>query len=149
MIREVKEDELTQVLELHKHLHPLDDPLPDMKTVSDIWRSLVRDPNIHHFVCEEDGRFVSLCHLVIVPNLTRGCRPYGLVENVVTHADFRQRGFGTAVLKHALSYAWDAGCYKVMLLTSSKQEGIDAFYEKAGFRKGVKTGFDARPPIET
>ena len=88
---------------------------------------------------------MSTCTLILVPNLTRGGRPYGLIENVVTHPDYRRRGLGTSVLKRALQAAWERNCYKVMLLTGSKNEATLRFYEKAGFARGVKTGFVARP----
>ena len=147
MVREIKESELLLLLDLYKHLNPQDDPLPYMPRVEEIWHTIMRDPSIRYFAYELDGRLLSSCHLVIIPNLTRGCRPYGLIENVVTHADFRHQGMGTAVLQHALSYAWNAGCYKVMLLSGSNKEWVHEFYEKAGFRKGIKTGFDARPQV--
>jgi GNAT superfamily N-acetyltransferase len=88
------------------------------------------------------------CNLAIVPNLTRGAHPYGIIENVVTHTDYRKQGLGTQVLRYALNIAWQQKCYKVMLLTSSKREETLRFYEQAGFKRGVKTGFIVLPPDE-
>ena len=96
-------------------------------------------------VAVEDGLIVASCTLVVVPNLTRGARSYGLIENVVTHAAFRRRGLGRRVLHHALAMAWELRCYKVMLLTGSREESTLRFYERAGFKRGVKTGFIAYP----
>lgn len=63
----------------------------------------------------------------------------------MTHADFRRRGLGTALLEHVLSFAWQAGCYKVMLMTGRKDEGTFAFYEAAGFNAHEKQAFIAKP----
>jgi ribosomal protein S18 acetylase RimI-like enzyme len=76
--------------------------------------------------------------LAITPDLTRGCRPYGLIENVVTHAAHRRRGYGRQVLAHALSDAGQHGCCKVMLMTGRKDEAIYRFYESLGFRRDSK-----------
>ena len=75
--------------------------------------------------------------------LTRSARPYGLIENVVTHRAHRRCGYGTAVLKHALAIAWHSNCYKVRPLTGRKDAGIFSLYESAGFERGIKTGFIA------
>jgi GNAT superfamily N-acetyltransferase len=64
----------------------------------------------------------------------------------VTAPTHRRRGIGTEVLRHALQLAWDLDCYKVMLMTGRSNERTLQFYEKAGFIRGVKTGFVARPP---
>ena len=72
-----------------------------------------------------------------------GARPYGIIENVVTHEKYRNRGYGTRLLKKALEIARDKGCNKVMLL-SGRGEDILSFYEKAGFERGKKTGFIVR-----
>ena len=67
----------------------------------------------------------------------------------MTHSDFRGRGYGKAVLAHAVETAWSLGCYKVMLLTGSKDPATLGFYEDAGFARS-KTGFEMRrlPPRE-
>ena len=83
--------------------------------------------------------------LVIVPNFTRGAHPYALIENVVTHAAWRNQGIGSAMLRYTLDLAWKAGCYKAMLLTGRKQEEVLRFYEQAGFKRGEKMGFVAHP----
>ena len=88
---------------------------------------------------------MSSCTLTVIPNLTRACRPYGVIENVVTHAEHRGRGWGKAVLAHALAAAWRQDCYKVMLLTGRKDEATLRFYERAGFDPHGKQAFIAKP----
>ena len=95
------------------------------------------NPWLHYFVAEVDDQLVSSCTLTIIPNLTHGARPYGLIENVVTHAGYRRQGLGQAVLQHALGVAWEANCYEVMLLTGAKQPEVLRFYEAAGFKRNV------------
>lgn len=143
-IREATENDLAQLLMLYTHLHD-ETPLSADTDTQRLWQSILNNPSLHYFVAEWDEQIVSTCNLTIIPNLTRGARPYGLIENVVTHQHHRGRGIGTAVLKQALAFAWEQGCYKVMLLTG-RGEQTERFYEKAGFVRGLKTGFIAKPP---
>lgn len=100
--------------------------------VSSILRRLI--------VCEREGTIVSSCVCVIIPNLTRGVRPYAFVENVVTRADARGRGYATACLNHAKALAQQAGCYKMMLTGSHDSKTLD-FYRHAGYNSADKTAF--------
>lgn len=86
--------------------------------------------------------------LTIIPNLTRACRPFGVIENVVTPSAYRGqgRGWGRALLQHALAHAWQARCYKVMLMTGRKDENTLRFYEQSGFERHGQQAFVARPP---
>jgi len=145
VFRNASPDDLPAVLELYHHLHTKDDPL-DEATAARVWQQILNDAHQSLIVAEADGRAVASCVLAIVPNLTRGGRPYGLIENVVTHVDYRRRGFGRALLQHALQLAWREGCYKVMLLTGRRDEGTLRFYAASGFLAGVKTAFIAYPP---
>ncbi len=142
-IREVTEAELPALLHLYTQLNPNDPPLP-LGEAAEIWKTMAQ-PNQCVYGAYRENELVAACTLIVIPNLTRGGRPYALVENVVTHPDHRRRGYATALLKHALVSAWERNCYKAMLLTGSKNEATLRFYENAGFRRGVKTGFVARP----
>ncbi len=144
-IRTIRPDELPALLKLYEHMHAADEPLPDTTTVARVWDELCNDPKLRCFVATVDDAPVASCILAIIPNLTRGARPYGLIENVVTHVEYRRQGVGTALLRHALAVAWEHDCYKVMLLTGRKDEKVFQFYEKAGFQRDVKTGFIAYP----
>ena len=90
---------------------------------------------------EVDGKIVSSCVCVIILNMTRNVRPYALIENVVTHIDYRNKGYANECLDYAKKIALEMNCYKMMLLTGSKEEGIYAFYKKAGYNNTNKKAF--------
>lgn len=145
LIRYIKKNEIRELLNLYKHLHRKDEPLPEKSTLLSIWEEITTNPLLHYLVIERNNEIISSCALTIIPNLTRGGRSYGIIENVVTYVDYRRRGFATLLLRHTLEIAWKNNCYKVMLLTGSKDPNIYRFYENAGFLKGIKTGFIAYP----
>lgn len=140
MVREITESDLVGLLELYTHLHG--NPIPENTAeLSALCRKILDDENHHIIVAEEDGKIVSSCVCVIVPNLTHGQRPYALIENVVTDEAYRRRGLATACLDFARKIAVNANCYKMMLLTGSKEESTLRFYEKAGYNRNDKTAF--------
>ena len=140
MVREVNENELSKLLELYLHLH--EKSIPEMtEHLNKTWKSIIQDANHHIIVKVVDGRIVSSCVCVIIPNLTRNIRPYAFVENVVTHADYRGKGYATECLNYAKEIAEKVGCYKIMLLTGSKRKSTINFYEKAGYNSNDKTAF--------
>lgn len=102
------------------------------------WDSIVSDRNHHLIVCEAEGKPVASCVCVIIPNLTRGGRPYAFVENVVTHADYRKMGYATSCLDLAKQIARENNCYKMILLTGSKEESILNFIERQGIIVRIK-----------
>ena len=144
-IREIAPTELSELLRLYEHLHRTDDPLPPRANVEALWREIQSDPNTKYFGLYVTDRLIASCTIAIIRNLTRGCRPYGVIENVVTHAEFRRRGYGRRVLHHALAYAWSRDCYKVMLMTGRKDDATFRFYESVGFARDAKQAFLARP----
>lgn len=140
MVREITEIDFTGLFELYTQLHG--NLIPENTAeLSALCRKILDDENHHIIVAEEDGKIVSSCVCVIVPNLTHGQRPYALIENVVTDEAYRRRGLATACLDFARKIAVNANCYKMMLLTGSKEESTLRFYEKAGYNRNDKTAF--------
>ncbi|MDE6942439.1 MAG: GNAT family N-acetyltransferase [Lachnospiraceae bacterium] len=140
MIREITKNDFDRLLRLYMQLH--DNPFPEKsERVLAVWNNILADENHHIIVAEEDGNIVSSCVCVIIPNLTRGQRPYAFVENVITDEKYRKKGLATACLDYARELAQRKNCYKMMLLTGARQESTLRFYEQAGYNKNDKTAF--------
>ncbi len=137
--------DLDSVVALYTHLFDNDEKAQADKLEA-AWQEILDDPRMHCFILFDSEIPISTCVLDIIPNLTRGARPYGLIENVVTRREYRNLGYGTALLGHVLDIAWKAGCYKVMLLTGRTEPAVFRLYEKAGFQRDVKEGLVAYPP---
>ena len=142
IIRPASRSDLPQLLALYPHLDPAD-RVPSLEVAERRLEELRKYHGSAIFVGVAEHAVVASCTLIVVPNLTRGGRPYALIENVVTHAAFRGRGFGKQLLQAAVAAAWQADCYKVMLMTGSKKPSTLAFYAAAGFEQN-KTGFQIR-----
>ncbi|HEY8421219.1 MAG TPA: GNAT family N-acetyltransferase [Thermoclostridium sp.] len=140
LIREVGKSDLDGLQELYLHLHE-SEKIPETPELISLWDEIIADGNYHILVGEVEGKIVSSVTVVVIKNLTRGMRPYALVENVVTHRDYRCRGYARALMQRAVEIAKSSGCYKVMLLTGAKDENTLRFYEKCGFNSRDKTAF--------
>lgn len=140
MIREAEKEDLKELLQLYLFLHETSIP-EDSEQLRKTWEDIMSDENHHLIVCEIDGKIVASCVCVIIPNLTRNVRPYAFVENVVTHEDYRKKGYATACLDYAKQLAKKNNCYKMMLLTGSKKESTLNFYRNAGYNSSDKTAF--------
>lgn len=143
-IRHAKRADLPAILALNAQLNPGDMALPPEEQLGQVWDTILTNPIMHTFVADQGGQVIATCVLAIIPNLTRGARPYGLIENVVVAQQARGGGIGTLLMRGALEFAWQRQCYKVMLMTGRPQ--AVGFYERAGFRSDEKFGLVAKPP---
>ena len=140
MVREAVKKDLDELLRLYLFLHEKDIP-EQSQHLQNVWNEIISDKNHHIIVNVVDGRIVSSCICVIIPNLTRNVRPYAFVENVVTHLECRGKGYATECLNYAREIAKNQNCYKMMLLTGSKEQKTLNFYENAGYNSADKTAF--------
>ena len=115
---------------------------------STIWAQILAREGQAVFVSDEDSRIVSTCTLITAPNLLRGGRQHGILENVATHPDFQGRGHGRAVVAAALAEAWKQDCHQVLMQSGRTDPRVHRFYEACGFVPGLRTAYAARRPME-
>ena len=140
MIREIINSDFEGLMKLYMQLH--DNPFPEKDdAIIKLWNTILKDENHHVIVAEADGQIVSSCVCVIIPNLTHNQKPYAFIENVITDKKYRNKGLATACLNYAREIARKENCYKMMLLTGSKEESTLNFYEQAGYNRNDKTAF--------
>lgn len=103
---------------------------------------MMADDDMYHLlVLEIEKRVVATVQLTIVHNLTHNLRPYAVIENVVTHYDYWNQGYASALLEKASEIAKEHNCYKVFLETGSNKERTLHFYEKNGFEIDKKHSY--------
>lgn len=140
MIREIKESDFQGLMTLYTQLH--NNTIPEKsQSIINLWEEILNDKNHHIIVAEEDGKIVSSCVCVIIPNLTHNQQPYAFIENVITDEKYRNKGLATQCLDYAKNIALKENCYKLMLLTGSKKESTLNFYRKSGYNSEDKTAF--------
>ena len=138
--------DLDDILRLYRQLQPADPVLRDGSDAAAFAR-ILDSPGLYLFVLELDGAVVATTYLNVIPNLTRSASPYAVIENVVVDERLRGTGLGKQVMAGTLRAAWDAGCYKAMLMTGSHRPATHAFYRACGFSPDAKTAYLARPPL--
>ena len=113
-----------------------------------IWAQTLAREGVAIFVSDADSRIVATCMLVTTPNLLRGGRQFGILENVATHPGFQGRGHGRAVVAAALAEAWKQDCYQVLMQSGRANPRVHRFYEACGFIPGLRTAYCAKRPAD-
>ncbi len=141
--RRLTVSDLTSLLELYRQLDG-DNDLTANDRCKRIWKEIGDDANIRYFGAIDQGRVVSTCYAVYIPNLTRGNRGICFIENVVTDKGYRNRGLASRVMDMAIEFAKDRDCYKAILQSGTARTEAHRFYEHKGFDGSSKKAFDMR-----
>ncbi|WMN59579.1 GNAT family N-acetyltransferase [Pseudoalteromonas xiamenensis] len=146
-VRLAEKEDLLGILSLYNELRP-HDPTLNQQQIDLHGAQLLRVSNTKLIVALVEGKIASTCQLGIIPTLTNGARPFGVIEHVITSPLFRRRGLSQRVMEHALQLAWENSCYKVMLLSGELRSEAHRLYEKIGFQAGIEKGFIIKAPLK-
>lgn len=79
------------------------------------------------------SRIIAVLQLTFIPSLTYSGGKRAQIEGVRVHEDWRSRGVGEALMRHAIDLAREADCVLVQLTTDRRREAAHRFYERLGF----------------
>lgn len=85
------------------------------------------------WVVEEAGQVLGSYQLSLLPGLARGGMRRAIIESVHVRADWRSRGLGEALLRHAVERSREAGCGSLQLTTDKRRTAAHRFYRRLGF----------------
>jgi len=136
------ENELSSLLELYKQLNPQENIIDEF-SAKNIWKN-IENQKIKYFVARENEKIIASCNICIIPNLTRGGKSIGFIENVITDTEYRGKGIGKNIVENAIKYAKEQNCYKVILQSGNKRTDAHGFYESLGFDGDSKRAFEKR-----
>ncbi len=134
---------MASLLHLYRQLDEDDDQCAFAQSER-VWKEIENNPNIQYFGAIDNGKVVSTCYAVYIPNLTRGNRGICFIENVVTDKEYRNRGLASQVMDMAIAFAKGHHCYKVILQSATSRTEAHRFYEHKGFNGKSKKAFDMR-----
>lgn len=140
-LRELNEKDLESLIKLYEQL----DDANGNFTAEDarkIWKTEIEgNKKIKYFGAVENGKVISTCYCLIIPNLTRLGSSIAFVENVVTDSEYRGQGLGRKVMEMAIEFARENNCYKVILQSASFRKEAHQFYKNLGFDGESKKAF--------
>ncbi|MEP6758962.1 MAG: GNAT family N-acetyltransferase [Actinomycetota bacterium] len=117
-IRPAEVHDLRAVRGLLAQLH---DPPTEISCSSTTWSQILANPNRTVLLAmDREEHAVATADLLIVPNLTHGGAPWGIVENIVVDRAWRHRGLDEALMHHATRVARTAGCHTLRLASSTR-----------------------------
>lgn len=145
LLRLARISDLAGIQALYRELRPDDSELTSEKAQQTLVQ-LLANPAIKLVVAENAHGTVATCMLAIVPGLVHGAQPFGLIEHVVTAQAYRAKGIGKLMMQFTLQLAWQADCYKVMLLSGQQRADAHQLYLRAGFDGDRERGFVIKNP---
>ena len=131
-IRKMEKGDLEKgFLESLKNLSTVGDlPIEEWHIICD---EILQNPVYTIFVAEEEeGKIVGTATFLLERKFIHKGGFVGHIENVAVQKENQGQGIGGKLVAHAISYAKEKDCYKVILDCSDHNV---PFYEKFGFKK--------------
>lgn len=106
---------------------------------ADSFLEMISKEDVRYYVAEEDGRILGGCGVWMIAG-------EGNITNVVIAPEARNRGIGTAMLRHLMAEGDREGLTAYTLEVRVSNAAAIHVYEKLGFvSAGIRPGFYEKP----
>ena len=89
------------------------------------------------FSIEKEGKEIGRVFLQFVVNDLHE-KPYGLIEDLFVHEEFRKRGFSKILMEKVIEMAKKHECHKLIATSRSGRDMLHEYYESFGFKEHGK-----------
>lgn len=137
MIREATAEDRDAVQRLYEALCP-GEPI---RVLPERIAEIRNNPDAFLLVAERAGTVEATVFLTICPDPMFGRQPFGVIENVVVDEAVRGLGIGSGLMGYVEQLCRERGCFKIMLLSSSKRLRAHRFFAALGYSDTVSKGF--------
>ncbi len=135
LIRTAYKSDLHSILQLYAQPQADDGKVLDLKEAEMLFDRMQRYPDYHLYVAEVGRQIVGSFALLIMENLAHLGAPSGIVEDVVVSPSHHRQGVGRSMMRYAIGYCGDRGCYKLTLSANLVRKKAHIFYERLGFER--------------
>ena len=134
IIRQATLDDVKDIL--HIYAEALDNgKVITVEKAQKIFLKQQQYPNYQVFIALYEQQTVGTFALLIMENMAHNGTPSAVVEDVGVLPTMQSKGIGKLMMKFALKYAKEKGCYKMSLSSNLRREKAHQFYESLGFKK--------------
>ena len=135
VIREATKNDLAAVMCLIAQPDMSPDTNLTVEQAEDIIRLRSLSGNQVLFVAIQNSLVVGTFTFILVQQLSHNAGKSAVLEDVVVGKQFQGRGIGQSMMRFAVNYAREHGCYKLVLSSGKNRTEAHEFYEKFGFQK--------------
>ncbi len=133
-IRPAARDDVSAILAIYTELESGADLTASAEEswVNSAWNRMTASDQ-HLLVAVLDDQVVGTVTLAMHPTLRHRGSTWAELENVVVSQEYRGRGVGGRLVRHAMEIAKSAGAYKIHLVSDLATSDAYPFYESLGF----------------
>jgi ribosomal protein S18 acetylase RimI-like enzyme len=129
-------NDLPELVELLNDLFTQDiEFVPDLKKQKAGLEAIINNPEMGEIlVLKGDSKILGMVSLLYSISTALGGK-VAILEDMIIHKDFRQKGLGKKLMGEAIRYSKERNCLRLTLLTDFNNDAAIKFYKQFGFKK--------------